>query len=43
MDNHDFNVKIFYAQRNRPSSNLHVETSMGLRTIDAPQITDQFD
>jgi len=43
VNNADFNMKFFYAQRNRPSSNLHFETSMGLRTIDSPQITDQFD
>jgi fibro-slime domain-containing protein len=43
QDGHDFNMKFFYAQRNRPSSNLHFETSMTLRNIDAPAITDQFD
>jgi len=43
VNGHDFNMKFFYAQRNRPNANLHFETSMSLRTIDAPQITDQFD
>jgi fibro-slime domain-containing protein len=43
QDGHDFNLKFFYAQRNRPSANLHFETSMTLRTVDPPPITDQFD
>jgi fibro-slime domain-containing protein len=43
QDGHDFNMKFFYAQRNRPSANLHFETSMTLRNIDPPPITDQFD
>jgi fibro-slime domain-containing protein len=43
VDGHDFNLKMFYAQRNRPTANLHVETSISLRTVDSPPVTDQFD
>jgi fibro-slime domain-containing protein len=42
-DGQDFNLKMFYAQRNRPNANLHFETSMTGRNIDPPAVTDQFD
>jgi fibro-slime domain-containing protein len=43
VDGQDFNMKMFYAQRNRPYCNLHIETSMSMRSVDPPPVTDQFD
>jgi fibro-slime domain-containing protein len=43
VDGQNFDMKVFYAQRNKPSANFHMETSLALRSVSPPPVTDQFD
>ena len=43
VDGEDARIQIFYANRNKPKCNLRIETSMALRRVDPPPITDVFD